>query len=606
MASLKDYFIQLIDYYRTGDKGTLPSAIIAIADNQYNIAQDYFNRNIDLSSFIAYDYINVKKFLIDWYAAARTIVELHKSIKDPYSLDNDQLDTWIKSLGFIYPDFIPDNNKPTFLLELVNLYKIKGSPQSLLKLVQFLNYTDFKVLEYWLVADQNAYDMHYDSGYFYDENPIRQLMFIGKQVGRMLEQHPFTTRYTYDQFKSKHLDAHWYYDKRHISHLSDSTPLSLPSLTPYFGLFNVQYLTKKWLPTIACLSRITYNAYQDYISSGINPRTIIIDGYNDLVSLLELQLGIWWLYFVRIGFLNRDTNTLDPTVWNSIPNDKLSYICYSVDIANKININQFKEDFKRLYDEAPPNREALYNYIRERKDKFTLPTNHPLFEDATQIKPLLYQLNPSYYDYLYDVSLLDADEIKHELNKQLVCIDNVLGALDITLATLDNVVLFEGLSIYTLINFFKPIYSRLVNLAFGLLLSDQVGDRIIAEDQQRQDISIILDSGLYNKEEPRCPYYDCKCNYYDEWIRYILCDNTLINILPVTFPEDSVNDIYDNMYNTVCQSVNEVYQILEKMAIPKITHVQRDGLRQEYQYDTGDYYDTEGMVIYDGFEVIII
>ncbi|NPB00312.1 MAG: hypothetical protein GXO10_02960, partial [Crenarchaeota archaeon] len=303
----KDLFVALLNYYRTGDSGDIAAPIITRADAQHLVAENYFDRNIDLSSFVAYDYTNVKKFLIDWYAAARTLVDIHKNIADVYSSDDEQLNLWAESFGFIYPELIPESAKPTFLLELVNLYKIKGSPESLLKLVQFLNYTDFKVFEYWLVADQNAYDLIYDDGFRYDEIPPRHLLFIGKLVGRMLEQHPMEIKYGYDQFKAK--DAHWYLTKQDISQKTEE-PISLPSLTPYFGLFNMQYVTKKWLPTIAYLSRLIYKAYQDYKDNGINPQTILVDKYNGLVSLLELHLAMSWLFFVKIGYIDKVTNTL--------------------------------------------------------------------------------------------------------------------------------------------------------------------------------------------------------------------------------------------------------------------------------------------------------
>jgi len=598
-----DLFLALLKYFRTGDNDSIPEQIITKANEQYTIAEDYISRNIDLSSFIAYDYINVQKFLTDWYAASRTIIDIHKTITDVYASDDDQLNLWAESFGFIYPDMIPTSSKPTFLLELVNLYKIKGSPESLLKLVQFLNYTDFKVFEYWLVADQNAYDLIYDDGFIYDKIPPRHLMFLGKQIGRMLEQKETTLKYKYDQFHAK--DAHWYLSKQDIAEKTED-PISLPSLTPYFGLFNTQYCTSKWLPTIAYISRVVYKAYEDYKNNNVNPRTIIVDKYNNTISLLELHLGMSWLFFVKIGYINRDLNTIDPNAWNSIDDDNLRYIGYSVDIANEIDVAQFKDDYERLFLKAPPSRDALYAYIKERSEKFTFPTNHPLFNSASDIGPLLKELNPDFYNFLYVCADNPDEYIDEILNIFWKCFDNIVGALDLALATFDNVLVFEGVQIYTIINFFKPIYSRLANLAFMLTMGDQVGDRILIDEQNKMKIDLILDSKLYTN---RCLHYDCHCTYYDQWLRYLLCDRTSINITLDPAKDDFKND--DKTKYKITNKINDLASDKTDSAkISRVTQLQRDSTRPisplGYDYDAGLDYDTSGSIIYDSLDVIIL
>jgi len=473
-----DLFFNIIRYYVTNDESLLSNKVRSIANEQLHIASQFFEKFIQLPAFTGYDSDNLLQFVLHWYAAARTIITLHKNINDAYTLDDESLNEYIKSLGFIYPEYIPANNKPTFLLELVNLYKIKGSPQALLKLLQVLNYTDVKLLEFWLVSDDNVNNLTYDMDFIYDNASglPKQLLFVGKQVERMLCEEPLEIRYTYKQFKEKFKDSHWFLSENQIHRLHTSSKLSLPSLTPFFGLFNYQYITK-WFETYAIISRLIKQEYQTYLDSGEVYREHLLKSFGK-ISLLECVLALWWLFYVHFGFIDPITNELDYEKFvTTIPDEYQRHLCYVVDIANELNKDQFVADFTDIFKRRPKTRAELKAKLKNYENKFLHSKNYSILPDPKQIRTLLETINPDLFNWLYNQHTTNLKQIINELWSVL---DYITGSLDLALSTFSNTFVFEGTKIYNVINFFKPIYARLINVAYLLELSSF--DAVLLDD----------------------------------------------------------------------------------------------------------------------------
>jgi len=479
-----DLFFNIIKYYATNDDSLLSDKIRSIANEQLDIASQFFAKFVQLPAFTGYDSDNLFDFVLHWYAAARTIITLHKNISDPYTLDDESINEYIKSMGFIYPEYIPANNKPTFLLELANLYKIKGSPQALIKLLHFLNYTDVRLLEFWLVADESVDSLTYDIDFNYDD-PIlpKQLLFVGKQVERMLTDHPLEIRYTYEQFKEKFKDAHWFLNEQQIQHLNADLKLSLPSLTPFFGLFNCQYLTK-WFETYAIISRLIKQEYQQYIDSGTVYRIHLLRPFGK-ISLLECVLALWWAFYVQFEFIDPVTNELDTEKFATlVPDEQKAHLCYVVDIANQLDKDTFVDDFNSVFRSKPKTRSELRAKIQEYKDKFLHKWNYSILPNPQDIRTLLETLNPDLFNWLYNQH---TDNLKHTINELWSVLDFITGSLDLALSTFSNTFVFEGTDIYTVINFFKPIYARLINVAYLIEISTTF-DHVVIDDNVHMTI----------------------------------------------------------------------------------------------------------------------
>ena len=601
MRDVKDLFFKLMTYLRTGDISDLDEKILAIVNSEKQIAERHFTKVVDLPAYRGYDYESVREFLINWYASIRTIAAIHRNISDAYSLDYESLSEYCRSLGFLFPDYIPKRNRATFLLELVNLYKIKGSPQGLLKLVQFLDYLDFKVLEYWLVADQQDYDLFYDLDFFYDIEPPKHLLFIGKQVGRILEDVPLQISYSYDQFREKLADGHWYYTRAEIGELDKQLKLNLPSLTPYFGLFNDQYVTRRWLPTYAILSRLIKQQWNDWVNHGINERTILFEPYGHYISWIELVLGLWWTFYVYYGYIDINTNEPDPAKFATLVPDPLKrHICYCLNLAEELDKAQFRSDYERLFNSIPSTREELYNLLAERQDKFTAPNNWTLFPDPRDIRTNLVTLNNDFFEFLYR-EIVTGGDIRHLLNQMWEELDNILGALDLALSTFSNNFIFEGQIVYAVVNFFKPIHARLANLAFVMNLTDPIGDAVRIADTLPTSIQHMLVDGLY---EDHCGYYDCPCQFYDEEKHFLLCDNLSYSITQL------FNDLRfreeDRLLPVITLlSQNTLERLNDNQTISTSTILRSSTRSFAELYDTYGLYDLEMSLFYDLLQIDI-
>jgi len=94
--------------------------------------------------------------MIDLYSTHRTISSVSLSSTDPYALTNSDLDELFRSMGYDLSaslrgfDENPLEQKVQFFLDLVNLYKVKGTPQSLVDVLQYYGVTKVDIYEFFL------------------------------------------------------------------------------------------------------------------------------------------------------------------------------------------------------------------------------------------------------------------------------------------------------------------------------------------------------------------------------------------------------------------------------------------------------------------------
>jgi len=462
-----DLFFELIKYFKSGDDTHLDDKVIAVANEEYETAQQHFTQVLDLPAFRGSDYDKIRDLLVAWYAAGRTIVRLHRLIGDVYAMDDVSLKQYIRSLGFPYPDYVPKKNRATFLLDLVNLYKIKGTPKALESIIQYLGYVDFKIYEYWLTPP--------------DPKFANQRTFKGIPVNES-SLLPDVLTYSEDYFTKK--DPLW---RTEDSQIVDT---QLPSLTPYFGLISVQYCTKNWIVTYAAFSAIVKTQYQQWKESGTLVRSTRFATCNLPVSFLELMLALWWTFYVTFGYIDLETNEVNPDKFATlVPDNLMRHICYAAAVGKELDKAQLEEDYDRLFNAVPKSREEVKQLLEERKEVFTWENNYSILPDPRDIATLLKTINPDLYTCLYHQLLYsDISTKRHLMNEMFSELENILGALDLVLTTFENKLIFEGQAMYAVINFFKPIHARLVQLGFILNIGDHVAEQFFPEDYLQQII----------------------------------------------------------------------------------------------------------------------
>lgn len=165
-----DDFINLFTYLK--DKSTileLDDVIVALSESERAKAKELFSTSIDQIVHNTQDHLRLKNFLIDWYATHKTITSIQKQTSDVYLLPEEQLNELLLSFGYNFLNQ-PLFSKQNFLLELITLYKGKGTPTTLKRLLDFLGFSNTDLVEYWLhavPAPESLTDL-WEGMYFFD------------------------------------------------------------------------------------------------------------------------------------------------------------------------------------------------------------------------------------------------------------------------------------------------------------------------------------------------------------------------------------------------------------------------------------------------------
>jgi len=159
MFTLDDFW-KIFEVIKGEDEVSDFSEIIkSIAKSEKGKATRLFSNTLDQVSFSSNDYLKFRNFLINWYSSLKTITSIQSNISDPHALPNDHLDELFRSFGFSYSSnilslpssqYVVNQSKVNLFLDLVNLYKIKGTPASIIKVLSYYGLTDLDIFEFWL------------------------------------------------------------------------------------------------------------------------------------------------------------------------------------------------------------------------------------------------------------------------------------------------------------------------------------------------------------------------------------------------------------------------------------------------------------------------
>lgn len=258
-----------------------------------------------------------RKMLVDWSSAFKTFKNEMLHVSNAFSLDDKDIDKAIAGFGI---DFVNENTLPSlinrqlFLLSLADLYKVKGSPHSIIHSLYFAGVAHGVMREYWVERVPNSYKQLQIRGIAALKNRQRFNPNTNSYEWIQNQDYYEDTILTWENFESRLWDIaepHWWYTNEEIINIewSPETFLKLPSITPYFGVeFNTD--VQKWNTLVSVLHRMMSEQFNAILSghedlvpreigvSGYNEdldeRDLWIEGYDEPVSLVEAYLG--WVY----------------------------------------------------------------------------------------------------------------------------------------------------------------------------------------------------------------------------------------------------------------------------------------------------------------------
>jgi len=324
MSDFIDKFWQLFVSVSGGTGTGVTDVQDSLAKANRTKVEDYFTNVIDQVSHSTIDYNRLRKFFVDLFATHRTLSNLSLDATDPHSLSNSDLDELFRSFGYPHSSSLrgfdenPLEQKVQFFLDLVNLYKVKGTPQSLVDVLQYYGVTEVDIYEFLLKL-----------------NAPGQLIFDGKVVaGTSLD--PNVLQIPFSNLTA--LDPHWIYTAQQILDLNDQLKINLPSQTPYLG---VQPIVELDGVEFSLLARIVQDQYASWQSSGtLPPPNAEITFVGEVKSFIELYLSAIYMF-----------NKLYPT---GVEQD--TFMCYD---GTSDDYVQILEDFTDLT--SPPFRRCDFN-----------------------------------------------------------------------------------------------------------------------------------------------------------------------------------------------------------------------------------------------------
>jgi len=476
-----DDFFNILKYLK-GDPvsdATLDPKFKVIADSERGISTNYFEKILDQIAHSSEDYQRLRKFMVDWYSSHRSLATVGKQVNDVFSLPDDHVDELIRSYGFNYPSDVLQyfTNKRNFFLDLVNLYKIKGTPESIIKVLTYYGFGEIDIGEYWLKKD--------DFG---------ELVFEGQKVtgtGSLI-LNKWTDPIPYDTMTLK--DPHWFMKKSQAEELIRRGKFGLPTKSPYFSLrpkYDMSAIDQVFSAVIWKLHK-DYNYWQ---SGGTLVKDIKIRELNYMVSFLELYTAMVY--------------TFNETFQRQVGSTDLNIVGYD---GTATTIAEIQDEYENIIIN-PQTRDQRQEYLdRYFRDFSVSRTTHP-FEFRGQARDVLQLLNPDLKARID--SFLSTGRGLEPLGALMREFDywvqnNVkAGApfLSLIVLGLESDIIND---IKQLVNFFKPYRARMASVEILYVNKNPLLDSIRLDDYLLETPKLWFDDYI-NWGKPCCTDPELQC-----------------------------------------------------------------------------------------------
>ena len=440
-----ELFWELFKVAAGGTSTEITEVMNSIVKSDRTLVSNYFTNVVDQIVHSTSDYYRLRELFIDLFSTHRAITTQMRSVNDPHLLSNSQLDELFRSFGYNYSvilknfDENPLISKVNLFLDLVNLYKIKGTPQSMYQILQYYGIVQLDIYELWLQKQIVT--------------GSEQLRFIGRWVAGSTLFNQSQLSLPYKLLTSG--DPHWLYTEDQINYLYTVNKINLPSISPYFVIMPILNVG----PETAIFIRFVQDQYEAWYNTRELPeQNCEVTSVSEVRSLLEVYLAA-----VYVFQLNHSTGYKGD-----------QFFCYDGTSDVSTETTQIEAEYNSIL-QRPITRYNKPFKIREMYDQFNRETPRHFLQDPFDAGYLLGLISPSFKQSLDNFTNLDDDVLKSLLKDMGVWIRNNFGFgfVNTGFFTFGLAGLFDDLN--PVINFFKPYRARLViieNIVFNNWLED--------------------------------------------------------------------------------------------------------------------------------------
>jgi hypothetical protein len=562
----------------------LVKSLDSISKSNQKTANEFFARIIDTIAHNSPDYNRLRGWLRDWYASHRTISTFQQNVSDVYELPNDQLDDLFQSFGYDLSSIIRDpiSNesilpKINFFLDLVNLYKKKGTPQTMVDVLQYYGINELDVYEF---------DLQFDDR---ENKDSTDLMFKGTIIaGTTGDTSPLYLPYDLLTIG----DPHWLQTEAQIRAAYRSNTINFPSRSPYFAIKPL-FDEREIYGSLSILVRTIQDQYYNWKFNGVDPTENAVSFITgDQVSVLALYLSAIYIFQKEYSGVG-------------IPGK--SFICY--DGTNIDDVELILDEFDSYHNTKFKSRADQLVKLSEYYDLFSRVTPRNFLQNVGDAETVLSSLDPGYkanldllastpYEILGSIVRDLGEWIRSNISYGFINLSYILLGFDSLVSAMDDVV-----------NFWKPYRARLVPLEM-IEFRSRLGETIIVEDRGPGTTTsdILQDFHDFYRGmpcgEPCClpgqdstavcslnprEYYDCG-SWHDVGAVNDMCEALQIDI--GDDKHDTLNCIPADLESTA---------IVESVIISDATNLYfLDSPTGDYLAEPTNYYQSGGFSAFDG------
>lgn len=560
-------FLNIFSYLKTGSTTELDPNMQSLALSEQAKSRNFFEATIDQAAFSSEDWKRLRQFLIDWYSSHKTMVTTQKNASDIYAIPEAHLNELFYCFGFDIGTAIkniPLDNKINFFYDLINLYKIKGTPQALFRALNYFGLPTMELYEYWLITTSS-----------------NELLLRGQRV--LATPGVLDLGDTYVDFRVTENDPHWLLTESQILNMLQTNDIRLPSKTPYYGIrptygYEIQ-------STMAYVSRKCQDDYDTWSVTHSLPRDIKCSlGF--MVSFLELYLGCIYTflnYYAPYGRMDQNFLCYDGT---SLP----SYEIVNAEF-NALTAKGTSRDETRI-------RYNLY------MDMMSRPVVMNFLSTYGGPGPLLEIINPEFKTEIdYYIAASKQDEVIRFLFSDLgLWLRANMGVVSSALPS--YVLDFESYAmsyVNQVSQFFKPYHARLLFTEKVYKIGNPIADTCITEDLMAavapEELIYDYDTG---NSDPGF-YGDSTSNDY--YSREHFDNNSYFDIGASIDEEEipiDVQDEYRDVFN--CHDSTATIHYAYTLESGEVVYAEQDG--GFTNYDSGGYFDSP--TISDYCQVIVV